>query len=582
MKLLTNIKPKYFRKSKKGGKSIVKSDVQSPTAAFTTDEGATSSSIPSYVKESTPNVSQNDRESTASTQKESTLRPLKLGSFDFSSSYIFPSLHSEASSMLDMSLLIYVLSELRELGTNASYNIALTSQCSNIASLMTSHISSTSTPARNGVLDDPSKSLRILQMPLPLSTAQDIIRAESDLLNEVLNDGKHDASLSALRCFLKSKKKQVVQQQEAAVEKVEEDGLFSGLMDSWNGCLAGGFSFDEIFCGGDLGIVDNGKHIEMERDKSDSSMIYTVGDVKCYEELVYGVEVNPNEERITVVFRGGVTNVDSARDANIQMMRVSEPSSDSEEDNIGIHQGFYEYLMSSSKRGSPSKYEQIMSHVQKLFQDKNRLRHYKLYVTGHGLGGALATIFGYYCAGTSSTNKLPLPITIVSIGSPRVGNIEFARSFTELESQGKLRHLRMVVNKDPIADRPFTTSSAFSSSFDSSAFYASNDASKEKYEHTGMLCKLRDDIPETTSQRCEISYSGAHCLSLKCLSDLEYRQDPAESRSVASSKSVDARAMTSYHFGEAYMQRLSLLDTDTFGLTLNRLYQEEACFQCDE
>jgi hypothetical protein len=394
--------------------------------------------------------------------------------------------------------------------------------------------------ARNGVLNDPSKSLRILQMPLPLETAFNILRCEAELLIEVLGDGKHDATLSALRSLLKKKRDEKVKQ-ETVVEKQEDQGIFSGLMDSWNGCLAGGFSFDELFCGGDLGNVDNGKQIEVEKDNAESSMIYTMGDAKCHEDLVYAVEVNPNEERITVVFRGSVTKNDYATDANIKMIHVPDPSMDhgvvknSGNNQIGVHQGFYEYLF-GSKSGKLSKYDQIIGHVHKLFQDPNRMRHYKLYVTGHGLGGALATLFGYYCASSSSKTQLPLPITIVSVASPRVGNLAFARSFTESESQAQLRHLRIAANKDPVTLGPFNSSkqplSLGTKTFSPLGFCVSNapdGVDGEAYYHTGMMMKLRKDIPATTSQRVEMSYSGANCVSnsssFKSSSELDDKEE---------------------------------------------------------
>ena len=104
-----------------------------------------------------------------------------------------------------------------------------------------------------------------------------------------------------------------------------------------------------------------------------------------------------------------------------------------------------------------------MKHLERLVSNVPIRRTYKLYITGHSLGGALATLFGFYasCCGssgsggdTSSSSVSSLPITIVSVASPRVGNIAFARAFVELESLGKLRHLRIANHKDPITLNP--------------------------------------------------------------------------------------------------------------------------------
>ena len=53
--------------------------------------------------------------------------------------------------------------------------------------------------------------------------------------------------------------------------------------------------------------------------------------------------------------------------------------------------------------------------------------------------GALATLFGFYVAASS---PLPLPVTVVSVASPRVGNL------------GHLRHLRVVNDRDPVTMSP--------------------------------------------------------------------------------------------------------------------------------
>src|SRR5210317_766866 len=108
------------------------------------------------------------RENEATTSSHRSLAPLQLGSFNFDiadpttnkhvTPYIYPSLYDEASTMIDLSNLIYTLVELREL-------------------------------ARNGVLSDPSKSLRILDLPLPMETAVSVIKNEAGLLREVLGDG---------------------------------------------------------------------------------------------------------------------------------------------------------------------------------------------------------------------------------------------------------------------------------------------------------------------------------------------------------------------------------------------------------
>lgn len=306
--------------------------------------------------------------------------PIRVGSFNFDEptsngnsnkqtrTLTFPPLYTEADTMIKLSNLIYTLVELRDL-------------------------------ARNGVLNNPASSMRILDTPLPLDTAVTIITQEGEMLKEILDDGKHEATLSALESLLaRQRESAAAKGSKLAQEKKDSDdnGMF-GWMTNWDGCLAGGFSFDELFCGNVGDILGEETVKQSEGDETMSSMITTVNDVKSTEELVYAVGVNPIEERITVIFRGSVTKADFITDSKISIVQAPNPQryNDTVVDgmpvggDVGVHQGFYEYLFTEGKKGKPSKYVEIMKHVQKLYKESPTRRNYKLYVTGHSLGGAL-------------------------------------------------------------------------------------------------------------------------------------------------------------------------------------------------
>jgi len=436
---IKSLKTPSFRK-KKDTASSETPEHASPDTASAGDgapkDDTSGNSSPPEVAPITPPESPIAQSATSDPSQPKQPRPLRLGSFDFENPEVdegnarlsnmnFPSLHNEASDMVTLSNLIYSLAELRDL-------------------------------ARNGVLNDPTRSLRILEMPLPLDTALSIIKSEGELLREILSDGKHDATLSALESLLENQKEMALKAEKESnlvpKEKEEEDkndGMF-GWLTNWDGCLAGGFSFDEVFCGNLSNVADGLAPVKPEAGASDGAIIYTCNDLKSQEELVYGIGINPAEERITIVFRGSVTKTDFLADANISLARAPHPrdyagqTTSEELGEVGIHKGFYEYLFSES--GKPSKYVEIMKQLERLYAESPSRRKYKIYVTGHSLGGALATLFGYYA---SCSATLPLPITVVSVASPRVGNLSFARSFVELESMGRLRHLRIANHKDP-------------------------------------------------------------------------------------------------------------------------------------
>ncbi|KAL7470416.1 hypothetical protein ACHAXS_010655 [Conticribra weissflogii] len=497
------------------------------------------------------------------------LRPLRLGSFNFNSSsnsYIYPSLFKEADDMIKQSNLIYALSELRDL-------------------------------ARNGVLNDPSKSFRILQLPLPLETAETIIFNEAALLKEVLSDGKHDATLSALQSLLERQRSAEQKQKEEndkqkevkeAGTGQESDSMFGGWLDSWNGCLAGGFSFDELFCGGDLGKIDGGVTNNAvppppQKNEGTFAMIVEVGDVRSREELVFSVGIDHAQARITVCFRGSVTKTDFMVDARINLFRAPDPRTDST-DTVGIHQGFYEYLFRGREKGKQSKYAEIMTHVQRLFDESpGRRKQFKLYITGHGSGGALATLFGFYASAAS----LPLPVTIVSVASPRVGNLEFARTFAELESQGKIRHLRIANHKDPVTLGPTVSSKHVLSSSTKAlsplgylALKATgSEADDEVYYHTGIKMKLRKDDVQSGLPRCELSYSAVSILSGSCPLDGDEDGVAGNNKSLrqnsGSFPSGQDYPLVSYHYGAAYRENIELAESEIANMTLNTVYLEK-------
>ena len=514
---------------------------------------------------------------------QSFLRPLRLGSFDFDNpdldskassqtkSLNFPPLYHEADDMLNLSNLIYTLAELRDL-------------------------------ARNGVLNNPAQSMRILDMPLPLDTAMKIISAEGELLKEVLDDGKHEATLSALQSLLSRQEEKMKtskeeegknnKDEENKSHKKEDSGYFGNWMTSWDGCLAGGFSFDEIFCGSLGQVVGENDDAPAAKQQQQSSMIAFVGDAKSNDELVYAVGINPIEERITVVFRGSATKQDFVTDAKISLVQAPDPrkfnGAEGSEDNgdVGVHQGFYEYLF-GEQGGRKSKYAEIIKQVSNLLAENPTRRHYKLYVTGHSLGGALATLFGFYAA---SSPSLPLPVTVVSIASPRVGNIAFARTFAELESQGKLRHLRIVNHKDPVTLGP-TVSSKRALALSAKAFsplgYLALKVSgngeggdEEIYFHTGMKMKLFKNVSAVGSQRCELTYSGATIVSGTKKPVAIDKDDMAEIEQSNKRKKKESSSelpMVSYHYGTSYSERMASVESDLKGMTLNTLYREKAC-----
>ena len=206
-----------------------------------------------------------------------------------------------------------------------------------------------------------------------------IVTTEAEGLKARLNAETHAATLAALASLTTTKatstgtttttmNDETLKGETAANDDNNDTGGLFHLFTSWCGVgsgLGGGgnsslFDTDEgaIASGGDGG------------EPLLTSTITAVGDAKSENELVYAIGVNPQKRRITVIFRGSVTTADFVVDSRIGLVRAKHPrrysmindndsssgssggsssSSNTNDDdgNVGIHQGFYEYLMSS-------------------------------------------------------------------------------------------------------------------------------------------------------------------------------------------------------------------------------------------
>ena len=204
---------------------------------------------------------------------------------------------------------------------------------------------------------------------------------------------------------------------------------------------------------------------------ANSFNVVHVGDEHSETELVYGICVCASKKQITVAFRGCTTQKDwrisanpflSSHD-NPDVVRLSaNPTFDSavcaqqisccspstEPQQISIHQGFYKYLFQPAQDNDINKYDAIMKNLQLLLQ---QYPGYQIYVTGHSLGGALATVFSFYAAASGIFHT---PVTCIPIASPMVGNLAFEKVFKSLERQGRLRCLRITNHFDIFTQLP--------------------------------------------------------------------------------------------------------------------------------
>jgi predicted lipase len=279
-----------------------------------------------------------------------------------------------------------------------------------------------------------------------------------------------------------------------------------------------------------------------------SAELVAYGDEKSEEELVYAIGIDRRRKRVTVAFRGSVTQKDFMTDASIAMRDMMNPlaSFPDQEDMVKIHSGFYHYLL--EKKSEETKFTEIAGHLKPLLELHP---DYKLYVTGHSLGGALACLFAFQIA-SSSELQLPKPVTCVSVASPKVGNEGFRKAFQLLEEEGLLRHLRIVNDMDPVTLLPPVSSKLLLASLSPAALIMSsmskkNTVTDEVYKHVGIRLKL------LKGGNYKLRYSNGH-----------WRQDFFNPKAATS---------VSHHYGYEYSSRMLHLREALEKMFLNDLYK---------
>lgn len=162
-------------------------------------------------------------------------------------------------------------------------------------------------------------------------------------------------------------------------------------------------------------------------------------------DLQVAVTISETNKRFCVVFRGSESKSDWYYDLMIAKHNLH--------DDVWVHMGFHTQL---TKNNVYNKLLEKINELNKKYPD------YEVYVTGHSLGAALSTLFGYML----SREKPKLNVTVVSFASPRVGDYEWKKQF---ENRENLTHYRITNERDVVTAVPM--------------FY---------YQHVGINIKLND------------------------------------------------------------------------------------------
>lgn len=203
-------------------------------------------------------------------------------------------------------------------------------------------------------------------------------------------------------------------------------------------------------------IIQKIQAAEDADQSSDDFFLETFSSIDAATQCVYGVLKDNKNKRVVVVFRGS-TDL-STRDwqtnlsAQLEGMKTPKLLKDSLKGKLKkrvlVHRGFYNYIFNNKRAKGDQRYDMILNDIKPFVE-----QGYKIYVTGHSLGAALASLLAFKLAG-SDKSWIPKPITCISYASPVVGTDGFRTAFTLLEQMGHIRYLRVNNDADTVPTIP--------------------------------------------------------------------------------------------------------------------------------
>jgi hypothetical protein len=175
-------------------------------------------------------------------------------------------------------------------------------------------------------------------------------------------------------------------------------------------------------------------------------MIQNSHDLNLY--VVYDKKSNT----IVVVFRG-TASMASAKDDLKPLLHSHTTGGKDEKDGM-IHRGFGQQVNGSINR--------IINAMKYVYDKGKGAGQPKIFVCGHSLGGANSELFCYYYQKWISkistiidASYLNQPMTLVTWGAPRIGNMEFIKMYDEFLKNKKIILLRCTTDGDLIPTMPF-------------------------------------------------------------------------------------------------------------------------------
>lgn len=181
--------------------------------------------------------------------------------------------------------------------------------------------------------------------------------------------------------------------------------------------------------------------------------IVWVNDWYPMKDLTYAISVDALQKRVMVVFRGAITATDWKSAFNMGFHKIRNPVKEEYEGRkeiLRVFSGLYTYLFRKRKDTGTTKYDEIANMANKYGLERIG-PDYKLFVTGHSLGGALTHFFSFY-ASTDKRFTKNGPVKAIAFASPYIGGHSWADAFRHQERK-KLLQLVQCRNSSDVIPR---------------------------------------------------------------------------------------------------------------------------------